>query len=454
MDRATQEHIDSHLDDTLKDLLTLTAQPSVSAQEWGLYECAAVVADELTKAGLKAEIMSTGDSRYPSVYAEAKGASNNTLLFYNHFDVQPAEPLNLWDSPPFEPGQRGEYLFGRGIADDKGHLTARIATIKSIMATQGELPCNVKFIVEGAEEIGSPGFHDFVAQNTDKFKADVCIWEGGGVSWDGRPMLTLGVKGLLYVELECVAAGSDSHSSYAPVVPNPAWRLVWALNTLKDASENVMLRGFYDRVRPALENEVEALKGLPDEVDRFKGYFGVEMFLGEASGYEFRRKLLMDPTCNIAGIDSGYTGEGSKTVLPAVAKMKIDFRLVPDQSPDEVAASLRAHLDEQGFSDISIKIMGSEHPARTSIDHSWVKLVGNAAQSVYGVAPYLQPNMTGTGPQYPIQELLSVPVASCGIDYPGNRMHAPNENIRRDYFRMGMLHTAEVLEQFGKQAHV
>jgi acetylornithine deacetylase/succinyl-diaminopimelate desuccinylase-like protein len=267
-------------------------------------------------------------------------------------------------------------------------------------------------------------------------------------------MLTLGVKGLLYVELECVAAGSDSHSSYAPVVSNPAWRLVWALNTLKDASENVMLRGFYDRVRPALENEVEALKGLPDEVDRFKEYFGVEMFLGEASGYEFRRKLLMDPTCNIAGIDSGYTGGGSKTVLPAVAKMKIDFRLVPDQSPDEVAASLRTHLDERGFSDISIKIMGSEHPARTSIDHSWVKLVGNAAQSVYGVAPYLQPNMTGTGPQYPIQELLSVPVASCGVDYPGNRMHAPNENIRRDYFRMGMLHTAEVLAQFGKQAHV
>ena len=160
----------------------------------------------------------------------------------------------------------------------------------------------------------------------------------------------------------------------------------------------------------------------------------------------------MDPTCNIAGIESGYTGEGSKTVLPAKAKMKIDFRLVPNQSPDEVLASLRSHLDERGFGDISISVMSSEHPARTAIDHSWVKLVGNAAQSVYGVAPYLQPNMTGTGPQFPIQEILSVPVASCGIDYPGNRMHAPNENIRQDYFRMGMLHTAEVLEKFA--AHI
>jgi acetylornithine deacetylase/succinyl-diaminopimelate desuccinylase-like protein len=159
--------------------------------------------------------------------------------------------------------------------------------------------------------------------------------------------------------------------------------------------------------------------------------------------------MIMDPTANIAGIVSGYTGQGAKTILPAVARVKMDFRLVPDQDPAEILASLRQHLDEHGFSDIAISVLTSEHPARTPISDPFVKVVADSARTVYESEPYIQPSMTGTGPQHPVQNILGVPVASCGIDYPGNRIHAPNENIRRDYFRMGILHTAELLSQLG-----
>ncbi|MEX2598366.1 MAG: M20/M25/M40 family metallo-hydrolase, partial [Dehalococcoidia bacterium] len=445
MDQKTQEYIDSHLQETIDDLKRLTAQPSISAQRLGVRDCGEMVVEELRKAGFQAELVPTADPDYPGIIAEAGGASDRTILFYNHYDVQPPDPLDEWTTPPFVPTERDGYIYGRGISDDKGPFIARLAAVKALRETMGELPVRIRWCLEGAEEIGSPGFEDFVRANADRLKADACIWEGGGVNWDGRPLITLGVKGLLYVELECAAATTDSHSSYAPVVPNPAWRLVWALNTLKDSSERVLLEGFYDRVRPALEAEMEAIQGLPDTSREFLHDLGVEMALGEATGYEFRRRLIMDPTCNVAGMVSGYTGEGSKTILPAVARAKLDFRLVPHQDPEEVLGSLRDHLDSHGFSDIKITVHGSEHPSRTAVGDPFVDLVKASARAVYGSEPYVQPSMTGTGPQHPVQEILGVPVASCGVDYPGNRIHAPNENIRTDYFRLGILHAAELL---------
>jgi len=452
MDQATQDYIDSHLSETLDDLKRLTAQPSVSAQRVGVRECGEMVVEELRKAGFEAELVPTADPDYPGIIAEAEGESDTTLLLYNHYDVQPADPLDEWDTPPFEPTERDGCIYGRGISDDKGPLIARIAAIKALRATKGALPIRVRWCLEGAEEIGSPGFVEFLEANVDRLKADACLWEGGGVNWDGRPLITLGVKGLLYVELTCRTAATDSHSSYAPVVPNPAWRLVWALASLKDSAERVRLRGFYDSVKPPLEAEVAALQALPDTSREFLHNLGVDMAVGEATDYEFRRRLIMDPTCNIAGFGSGYTGAGAKTILPATASAKIDFRLVPDQSPDDVLASLRRHLDEHGFSDIDVTVHSSEHPARTPIDDPFVKLVADTARTVYGAEPYLQPNMPGTGPQHPVQDLLGVPVASCGVDYPGNHIQAPNENIRIDYFRLGVLHTAELIEALGADA--
>ena len=449
MDAATQQYIDDHLEETIEELKRLTAQPSISAQRLGVKECGEMVVAALRDAGFTAELVPTADPDYPGIIAETDGDSDQTLLFYNHYDVQPADPLDEWETPAFEPTERDGYIYGRGISDDKGPFIARLAAIKALRATRGSLPVKIKWLLEGAEEIGSLGFHDFVVANADRLKADACIWEGGGVNWDGRPLVMLGVKGLLYVELTCVSATTDSHSSYAPVVPIPAWRLVWALASLKDQHEHIALRGFYDSVRPALANEIEAIQALPDTSREFLHNLGVEMALGESTGYEFRRRMLMDPTANIAGFGSGYAGVGAKTILPASAKAKIDFRLVPDQNPDEVLASLRKHLDEHGFSDVTVHVHSAESPARTSIDDPFVKLVTDSARAAYGSEPYIMPSMTGTGPQHPVQEILGVPVASCGIDYPGNRIHAPNENIHRDYFRLGIMHTAELLLAMG-----
>ena len=449
MDQSTRAHIDAHLEETLDELKRLAAQPSISAQRLGVRECGGMVVDMLRSAGFEADLVPTADPDYPGIIAEARGASERSLLFYNHYDVQPPDPLDEWESPPFEPVERNGHVYGRGISDDKGPIIARLAAVRALRETRGELPVTVRWCIEGAEEIGSPGFPEFVERNADRLASDVCIWEGGGVNWDGRPLVSLGVKGLLYVELECRSARTDSHSSYAPVVPNPAWRLVWALGTLKDASERIALRGFYDRVRPALARETAAIEALPDTSRQFLHDLGVEMAVGEAAGHEFRRRLIMDPTANIAGFGAGYTGAGAKTILPAVARAKLDFRLVPNQDPDEVLTSLRQHLDEHGFSDIDVRVHSAEHPARTSIEDPFVTQGIDSARRVYGSEPYVMPSMAGTGPQHPVQPLLGVPVASCGIDYPGNRIHAPNENIRIDYFRLGVLHTAELIEELG-----
>ena len=218
MDAAIRKHIEDHLPEYLEDLKRLCAQPSVAAQNDGVQECADLVKGMLEEAGFQASIMPTEDPRFPVVYAEDNGRSSKQLLFYNHYDVQPAEPLELWDSPPFQPTEHDGRIFARGVSDDKGHLAARIAAVKAMKAVRGELPCHVKFCIEGAEEIGSPGFGPFVEKHRDLLKADACIWEGGGVNWEGNPQIYLGLKGILYTELEV-----RSSSRGLPIHPGPQW---------------------------------------------------------------------------------------------------------------------------------------------------------------------------------------------------------------------------------------
>ena len=449
MDSEIQHYVDDHLEETLESLKRYTAQPSVSAQNLGLKECAQLTMELLEEAGIAARLLPTEDERYPVVYGEVAGDSSKTLLFYNHYDVQPPEPLELWHSPPFEPTERDGRIYGRGISDDKGHLMARLAAVKALLHTRGRLPCTVKFCIEGAEEIGSPGLDIFVQEHRELLKAEAGIWEGGGVNWQGQPLITLGVKGIVYVELECRTATSDSHSSYAPFVPNPAWRLTWALDSLKDQEERVQIPGFYDDVQAPTEAELDAIRAIPGEEALYKAALGLRGFVRGSEGFELRRSLILDPTCTICGLESGYTGEGTKTVLPAWARAKLDFRLVPDQRPHDIIAKLQAHLEAQGFGDIQVQDLGSEHPARTPMDHPWVKVVADAARQVYEKEPLPVPTTPGTGPMHPFRKILGVPMASSGVDCPDNFIHAPNENIRIPYFRLGILHAAEIIERLG-----
>lgn len=445
-------YLNQHMDESIAELSRLCAQPSVAAQNWGLVECAELVGDMLSSRGFDIDVMPSGGA--PVVYGERDGQGDKTLLFYNHYDVQPPEPLELWESPPFEPEVRDGKLFARGVSDDKGHLVSRLFAIDALLADTGDLPCNIKFIIEGEEEVSSLHLHDFVEKNQDRLAADACIWEFGGVDHRDVPIQYLGLRGICYVELSVKTADIDAHSGLGgSIFPNAAWRLVWALNTLKGPDERIRLPGHYDKVVPPSDRDIQLFDELPEIADEYVKLYGVDHFLkGLSGGVELRLAEVFEPTCTICGLNSGYQGAGSKTVLPAQASAKVDFRLVPNQHPQEVLESLRKHLDAQGFADVEIKFLGGEPPARTDPDDSFVDLVVETAEPVYGHAMQKVPMIGGSGPNYPFIHLLDLPVATAGVGYPGTQAHAPNENLRLDLYLKGARHIARILEAFGASA--
>jgi acetylornithine deacetylase/succinyl-diaminopimelate desuccinylase-like protein len=396
------------------------------------------------------EVMPTGGS--PVVFAESKGRSDKTLIFYQHYDVQPAEPFDLWESPPFEMTRRDGMLFGRGTSDNKGNIVARIAAIEAIQHVMGELPCNIKFLIEGEEEVGSVNLPPFVKQHREKLAADACIWEFGGVNFQGRPNLVLGLRGICYVELSVRTANIDAHSGVGgSIFHNAAWRLVWALNKLKGQDERILIPGFYDDARPPTERDLALIAGLPDDIQDLKERFGITGFLNDMTDpAEIHRTEVFEPTCTICGLTSGYQGPGSKTVLPAVASAKVDFRLVPDQMPEDIIEKLRAHLDANGFDDIDITDLGGEPAAKVDPDDPFIQLVYEAGEEVYGLPPVVHPIIGGSGPNYVFVQELGVPIATVGVGHPASRAHAPNENICIKDFVLGIKHTAHVIMRLGE----
>jgi acetylornithine deacetylase/succinyl-diaminopimelate desuccinylase-like protein len=386
------------------------------------------------------------------VYAERKGRTDRTLLFYNHYDVQPVEPLELWDSPPFEPTLRDGKMFARGVSDDKGHIICRLAAIDAFLLSESDLPCNIKFLIEGEEEIGSPNLPEFIKDNLDLLAADACLWEFGGVDHEGTPGQVAGLRGICYVELAVRSASLDAHSGLGgSIFPNAAWRLIWALNSLKGPDEYIRLPGFYDRVLPPSKRDLELIAQFPDMADEYRSTYDLDGFLkGIEGGAELLREEIFSPTCTVCGLTSGYQGPGSKTVLPALASAKVDFRLVPDQDPEEVVLQLQNHLDIEGFHDVEVTYLAGENPARTDLDDPFLHLVVETAADVYGVPQRILPMSPGSGPNHPFIHDLKVSVATAGISYPKANIHAPNENIVIDNFVSGVRHTVRILAEFSK----
>jgi acetylornithine deacetylase/succinyl-diaminopimelate desuccinylase-like protein len=445
---AIDRYLEENMDASLEELCRLCAQPSISAQKLGLEECAQLTGELLAKRGFTVEIMPTGGA--PAVYAERRGRSNKTLMFYNHYDVQPPEPLELWESPPFEPSLRDGKLYARGVSDDKGHITSRLHAIDAILSEDGELPCNIKFLVEGEEEAGSVSLEHFVREHAKKFAADACIWEFGGVDFQEAPVQYLGLRGICYVELTVQTAEHDVHSGIGgSIFPNAAWRLVWALASLKGPDEVIRIPGHYNTVIPPTPRDIELMAALPPVEEDYQQRYGVKHFLkGLTGGVELKVAEVFEPTCTICGLTSGYQGEGSKTVLPARASAKIDFRLALGQTPEQVLTGLRRHLDEQGFSDVQITNLGGDAPARTDPEDPFVQMVVRAANEVYDRPMEIVPMTGGSGPNYAFIHYLKVPVATSGIGYPGAQTHAPNENIRLDLYLKGAQHIARIIKYF------
>ncbi len=442
--------INDRLEQNLNELAAFCAQPSISAQGKGMKKCASQAAEMLAARGFEVQILPTDG--YPAVFGQRSGQTNATLLFYNHYDVQPPEPLELWESPPFEPTIRNGKMFARGVSDDKGHIACRLAAIDSFLAVEGELPCQIKFIIEGEEEIGSVNLAPVIKQYQDLLSADACIWEFGGVNDDGIPIQSAGLRGICYVELSVHTATRDAHSGLGgSIFPNAAWRLIWALSSLKSLDERILLPGFYDHVIPPSSRDLELLENLPDESIPWKRDYGLKNFLKDlAGGVELRQREVFEPTCTICGLTSGYQGPGSKTVLPAEAKAKVDFRLVPNQRPEEVLQQLRTHLDAEDFSDIQITCLGSNPPGRTDLDDPFLHLVVDTAKDVYGTPQLIAPLSGGSGPNHLFLNILNLPVATAGISYPGANIHAPNENIVIKHFLDGVRHTARIINRFAK----
>jgi acetylornithine deacetylase/succinyl-diaminopimelate desuccinylase-like protein len=429
-------YVDQHADLFLDQVKELCSKPSIAAQGVGMAETAQMVLGLLKRVGADARLIEVAGGP-PVVYGEI-GEGERTLVIYDHYDVQPPEPLDEWDSEPFSPEVREGFLYCRGVADNKGDLVARLQAIESYQATMGNLPLKIKFVFEGEEEVGSPHLESFVDENKDLLLgADGCLWEGGRIDLAGRPEMYLGLKGIQYVELRARGASRDLHSSYAPLVPNPAWRLVWALNTLKDEQDRITVDGLMEHVAQPSPGELELIENIPFEDDKMREDLDIPEFLGGVGGKDAVRQLLYSPTCTICGFVAGYTGEGSKTVLPSEARVKLDFRLVPNLEPKLVLDLLRKHLDRRGFDDVEIVTMSGEHPARSSSKAPVVQAAVEAARIVYGQEPVVYPTMAGSGPMYPLSAALGIPVVSgMGVGHAQSRIHAPNENARlEDYFQ-------------------
>jgi acetylornithine deacetylase/succinyl-diaminopimelate desuccinylase-like protein len=427
--------------------------PTVSAQSTAIPETVAYVVKMIEATGGEAQVLDDLGGN-PVVYAffaaGEDGDSSKTLLFYNHYDVQPPEPLDEWKSEPFNPVIEDGILYARGVADNKGDLVARLAAIKVLQKTGG-LPCNVKFLIEGEEEIGSPNLKPYLKKYKDLFAADACIWEFGSKDEEDRISMVAGIKGMAYLELNCVGADIDMHSSVGAYVDNAAWRLVQALATMKNQQNEILVEGFYDGIIPPTEEEVDAVKALPFDEEAVSRLYGLKRpLITDAKGVDPREAMVFHPTMTICGLVSGYTGEGSKTVLPKVARAKVDCRLVPGQDPDHILACVEKHLEKHGFHDVEVTSLNGQKAYRSNFNHPFIKHVIETANEVYEAGSVLAPNSAGTGPMYIFGEELQLPIVSTGVGWIKSKAHAPNESIRLKDFEQGIVHVAYILSGLPK----
>ena len=431
-----RERVDGSKEELLGELNEFLRMPSISAhadENGGFRDCAEWVAGKLREAGAESRLMETDG--HPVVYAEI-GEGPRTLLSYGHYDVQPPEPLDLWESDPFEPAVRDGGLYARGVADDKADVLARIQALRLYIEERGSLPFKLKFLIEGEEEVGSPNLAPFVRSNADLLSADACLWEGSMKDEAGRPMIFCGTKGMAYVELRARGASYDLHSMYGGIAPNPVWRLVQALRTIKDETGEVTLDGLDDLAEEPSEKDLEAISHIPFDDAALRESWDVGALDRSLTGQDALREMLLRPTANIAGIQSGYTGPGAKTIVPSEAFVKMDFRLVAGQSPGPVLELIQSHLKRRGFEDIEVVDLHGVEPAKTPIDSPVVNTAVETWRDLGRDEAIVFPTIGGSGPTSLMVADLEIPTIMTGsVANVESRLHSPNEWVRlEDYF--------------------
>jgi acetylornithine deacetylase/succinyl-diaminopimelate desuccinylase-like protein len=445
--RAVFDHIEHHRDAFLERLLDYVRRPSLSAHGVGIAETAAYAAALMARAGLETEIFPT--EGWPMVLGQRTGVPDApTVLFYGHYDVQPPDPLDRWISPPFEPTVRDGRIYARGVGDNKGQHFANLLAIESLLTLGSQLPCNVLFLIEGEEEIGSPHIADFVRTHRERLRANLVVTSDGGVHESGRPCITFGVRGVAIFELRARGASRDVHSgNLGGVVPNPLWRLVHLLATMKSADGEITIDGFYDDVRPPTPLERRALDALPFDVEKIKRELGLPE-LDAPADRPIADRLAVWPTLTINGLHGGYGGAGPKTVLPSSAVATCDIRLVHDQSRDDILAKVEAHVRRHA-PDVEFVPLGGMEPSKTTLESPYVEPLRQAIVDAQGTEPLLVPAMGGTLPDYVFTRILEIP--SFVIPYANfdEANHAPNENLEVERFFAGIRTGAAILCRLG-----
>ncbi|MXX56692.1 MAG: dipeptidase [Gemmatimonadetes bacterium] len=398
------------------------------------------VRGQLTGAGLTAEVFYTPG--HPVVLGEWRGAGRDapTILIYGHYDVQPPEPLELWDSPPFEPAIRDGRIYARGSADDKGQLFLHIKALEAHLTTRGRLPVNIVVLAEGEEEVGSPNLVPFVREHRDRLAADTVVISDSAMFAPGLPSLLFSLRGLAYFEIHATGPSSDLHSgAYGGAILNPANTLARVIGDLHDNNGRITIPGFYDDIIEPSRETLEGIRALPFDPDEYAREVGVTPSGGERD-YSALERMWTRPTCDVNGLLSGYTGEGAKTVLPAKAMAKVSFRLVPGQTPERVRELLERHLARVAPAGVELTVieLHGGRPWRASLDGPVFEAASRALERSFGTRPVL----TGEGGSIPIvvelEEMLGANTLLIGFALPGANMHAPNEWFATDCFDRGI----------------
>ncbi|HEX4900879.1 MAG TPA: M20/M25/M40 family metallo-hydrolase [Pyrinomonadaceae bacterium] len=442
-------YVDRHARSFAERLQALCRMPSVAARGTGMRAMVEAVEQAMQRVGIGTQLFKMGTG-YPIIYGEC--GSGPAYLVYGHYDVQPVGHLTDWSVGPFSGSILDGKLYARGAANSKGDLLARLVAVEAYQKTFGKLPISMRFIVEGEDGLGSPNLFKFTSEHTDLLAAKGCLWDEGYRDTKERPVISLGFKGITFLELRAHGARADLHSKWGAIVPNPAWRLVQALATITSPKGVITIDGFSSHLAPINADDAEALKAIELDEVGLKKEFRIGGWVRSMKGPALVKEHIFGPTCTICGIQTGHTDAGAKTVLPSSAMARLDFRLVPDLTPSLVLELLRAHLDVRGFKDIEIIELGSAPLAKASATSRVARSVIEPAIEVYGTAALVYPMDPSSGPVGAVCGVSSpaTPVASFGVSYAGSNPHGPDENIRLDDFLLSVKFLGRVISRLGE----
>jgi acetylornithine deacetylase/succinyl-diaminopimelate desuccinylase-like protein len=431
------------------------AIPSISGDpvhEPDVRRSAEHLAGLMEAAGLDTEVLAA-DGGQPAVYGEWLGAGTGapTITVYGHHDVQPADPVEEWTSPPFEPTVRDGYLHARGASDDKGQIHFQVSAIRHLLAADGRLPVNVKFFVEGEEESGSPTIDDFLGEHADRLACDLILGSDTGMVAEDVPSVVTAMRGLIYFQVDLRTAPADRHSgAYGGAVPNAHDELVRLLSGLKDGAGRIAIPGWYDDVVDLTEEERANFADLPFDPEQFKAVTGVGDLPGE-EGFSPVERMSGRPTADINGIWGGFTGVGTKTIIPATAHAKVSFRLVADQEPARLEPLFERWVRERvpGHVEVAVQAFGGVKPALTPLDHPGNRAAAEAVARAFGKRP-LFTREGGSGPERALSDALGAACVYLGVMLPSDRIHAPNERLLLANYYRGVRAAAYAFEEFAK----